>query len=90
MFPGLESLIHCGLGQNSEDLQDFLAVLFAASDNSGQCCVLKFEVELRDLVDWDSLSCRSDSSKFVSEEGFDEGKGFSYLLVGKLEMMRLT
>ena len=40
MFPGLESLIHCGLGQNSGDLQDFLAVLFAASDNwtiAGEC-----------------------------------------------------
>ena len=34
--------------------------------------MLKFEVELLDLVDWDSLSCRRDSSKFVSEEGFDE------------------
>ena len=40
MFPGLESLINCGLGQNSEDLQDFLAVLFAASANwtmAGEC-----------------------------------------------------
>ena len=39
----------------------------------GQCCVLKFEIDLLDLVDWISLSCRSESSKFVSEEGFEEG-----------------
>ena len=33
MFPGQELLINCGLDQTSEDVQDFLAVVFAASDN---------------------------------------------------------
>ena len=36
--------------------------------------MLKFEVELLDLVGWDSLSCRSNSSKFVSKEGFEGNK----------------
>ena len=40
MFPGLGSLVNCGLGKDFGDLQDFLAVLFAASANqtmAGEC-----------------------------------------------------
>ena len=67
MFPGLGSLVNCGLGQDSGDLQGFLAVLFAASANwtmAGEC----------DEYSTRSGSTSSTSCTFVSGEGLNYRK----------------